>query len=226
MGGYPGGQQQFEADVRQFIATTFLQYPVITSPSYPLPEDYEKRFNFYYFWDGKTYGDAFNGCAGTIPETYWDEVTFSDLTIILYPSVSGRYAGPPSPPIGCTNPNGLGRVYLKISANMPFLAMHEIGHGLYGLIDTYCGDTYYAQNDPDPNVWSSLGNCKDYAIANSWNPDVCRQISSGEPSVCTKEFWRWDPDPDIMHDGYDGTFGNASTKRILYVLTRVSPDQS
>ena len=236
MGGYPGGQQQFEFDARQFIANTFLEYPSVTSPSYPLPTDYEKRFNFYYFWDNSTYGDAFNGCAGSIPQTYWNKVTFSDLTILMYPSYSGVYIGSPGQqPIGCTNPNGLGRVYLKIPANTPWLAMHEIGHGLYGLMDTYCSDsTYYRENDPNPNIWSSLQKCREDAIANSWDPDSCRQISSNEsveiagenPSAsttCTQRFWRWDPDPDIMHDGYDGTFGNASTKRIVTILDRISP---
>jgi len=222
LGGYPGGQQQFEADVHRFINTTFFTYPAITSPSYPLPGDYKARFNFYYFWDGTTYGDAFDGCAGTIPPKYWNEVTYSDLTILLYPTYYGTYTGPPDQPVGCTNPNGLGRVYLKISADMPSLAMHEIGHGLYGLMDTYCGDTYYAQNDPDPNLWSSRENCQEYARNNSWDPDACRQVSSGVSGGCTKEFWRWDPDPDIMYYGYEGTFGNASTKRILYTLGRVS----
>ncbi|ABS55482.1 hypothetical protein Mboo_0964 [Methanoregula boonei 6A8] len=221
--GYPGGETQFASDVRTFINQTFLAYPAITSPSYPLPRDYRQRFDFYYFWDGTTYADAFDSCAGTIPQDYWDNVTFSDLTIILYPSYQGVYSGPPGQPVGCTNPNGLGRVYLKISADMPSLAMHEIGHGLYGLMDTYCGDTYYAQNDPDPNLWSSKDGCREYAGGNGWDPDACRQVSSGVPGGCTKEFWRWDPDPDIMYYGYAGTFGNASTKRIVSTLMRVSP---
>jgi len=235
LGGYPGGRQEFESNVRQFIANTFLEYPSLISPWYPTPNDYEKRFNFYYFWDGTTYGDAFDGCAGSIPQVYWNEVTFSDLTIILYPSYNGLYQGlPGQQPIGCTNPNGLGRVYLKIPANMPVLGMHEIGHGLYGLMDTYCSDsTYYRENDPNPNIWSSLQSCREYAIANSWDPDSCRQISSNDSgeiagenpslSTCTQQFWRWDPDPDIMHDGYDGTFENASTKRIITILDRISP---
>lgn len=221
LGGYPGGQQQFEADVRRFINTTFLEYPAVASPSYPLPGDYEKKFNFYYFWDGRTFGDAFDGCAGTIPQTYWDEVTSGDLTILLYPSYLGTYTGRSSQPVGCTNPNGLGRIYLKVPADMPTLSMHEIGHGLYGLMDTYCGDTYYVQNDPDPNLWSSEESCQEYARENSWSPDACRRVTSGVLGNCTKAFWRWDPDPDIMYYGYEGTFGNASTKRILDTLGRL-----
>jgi len=223
LGGYPGGEAQFEADVRTFIANTFMKYPAVTSPAHPLPADYGKRFNFYYYWDGKTYADAFDGCAGTIPPAYWDAVTDSDLTIILYPSYSGLYLGSSGQPVGCTNPNGPGRVYLKIPADATFLGMHEIGHGLYGLMDTYCGDTYYAQNEPDPNVWSSLESCRKDALANNWDPAACRQISS---SGCTREFWHIDADPDIMHDGYDGSFGNASTKKIIYVLNTIIPKHS
>ncbi len=85
---------------------------------------------------------------------------------------------------------------------------------IFGLIDTYCGNTVYWQNDPDPNVWSSQENCVKDAINNSWDPSACRQIQQENPSICTKQFWRWDPDPDIMHEGYSGTFGKASTLRI------------
>lgn len=222
LGGYPGGQPQFEADVRRFIANTFNEYPNVTSAAYPLPAGYGKKFNFYYFWDNATYGDAFDGCAGSIPQHYWNQVTYSDLTIILYPTYYGHYLGPPSQPIGCTKLNGAGMVYLKVPADSTSLGMLEIGHGLYDLVDTFCGDTYYAQFDPNPNVWTSLAACQQNALANSWNPAGCRQIASSSPSACSRNFWRYDPDPDIMHDGYDGSFGNASTKRIVYVLNRIS----
>jgi len=222
LGGYPGGQQQFESDVRRFIADTVWTYPAKVSPWYPLPRDYQERFNFYYFWDGRTYADAFDGCSGTIPKKYWQEVTFSDLSIILYPSYQGRYLGPPAPPAGCTNPNGLGGVYLKVAADTPKLGIHEIGHGLYGLLDTYCSNSlYYTENDPNPNVWNSMENCQAYARANSWNPDACTQISGGEPAPCTVRFWRWDPDPDIMDEWWAGTFGNASSKRILTIINHI-----
>ena len=99
--------------------------------------------------------------------------------------------------------------------------MHEIGHGLYGLMDTYCGNTYYNENDPNPNVWNSEEKCQAAAIANNWNPGNCRQVQD-TGNGCQKEFWRWDPDPDIMYEGYYGTFGNASTKRIVNILDRIS----
>ena len=221
LNGYPGGWQKFQDDVIRFINQTFGTYPSNLSSDYPLSGNYMNKFNFYYFWDGETYIDAFNGCSGKIPDSYWQKVTFSDLTIILYPQYYGMYIGPPGAPEGCTNPNGLGRVYLKIAADEQYLAMHEIGHGLYGLMDTYCGNTYYNENDPNPNVWNSEEKCQAAAIANNWNPGNCRQVQD-TGNGCQKEFWRWDPDPDIMYEGYYGTFGNASTKRIVNILDRIS----
>ncbi|MDD1702921.1 MAG: M64 family metallopeptidase [Methanoregula sp.] len=216
---YPGGKQKFEADAREFINQTFDTYPSIMTRDSVVSGNYVQKFNFYYFWDGESFGDAFNGCAGKIPDSFWQEVTYSDLTILLYPGYYGMYLGPPSQPMGCTNPNGLGNVYLKIPADQPYLAMHEIGHGLYGLVDTYCGNTYYLQNNPNPNVWSLPETCRRDAASQGWDPDNCRQIALGG-GACIKDFWHWDPDPDIMKEGYYGRFGNASTMHILSVLNR------
>jgi len=217
--GYPGGREQFEADVSRFINRTFKAYPGLLAASTSGTGDYLDKFNFYYFWDNKTFGDAFDGCAGTIPEHYWQEDTYSDLTILLYPTYYGKYrADKGSQPIGCTNENGLGNVYLKVAADQYYLGMHEMGHGLYGLMDTYCGDTSYSENNPDANIWSSEDRCRTWATGQSRNPDYCRQITSGSAAGCLKNFWRWDPDPDIMNAGYYGRFGNASTTRILSIM--------
>jgi hypothetical protein len=219
-GGYPGGEEQFAADVTRFVNRTFLASPKIMSENASAMENYPEKFNFYYFWDGRTFGDAFDGCAGTIPEQYWDEVTYSDLTILLYPKYYGRYLNPASQPIGCTNANGLGNMYLKIAADQYSLAIHETGHGLYGLMDTYCGNTYYRENDPNPNIWNSEAKCREDAVQRSRDPDGCRRISDDTAGSCQKNFWRWDPDPDIMNEAYYGNFGSASTDRIQGILAR------
>lgn len=219
--GYPGGRQQFERDVNRVINMTFFKLDSFTSPDYPLPQNYQDKFNFYYFWDGKTYADAFDGCSGKIPELYWQKAPFADITVILYPRYYGTYSGSPCQPRGCTNPNGLGRVYLKVAANDQYLTLHEIGHALFGLVDTYCGNTYYIQNDPNPNVWKSEESCRSTAQKNNWNPEACQQISQATPVPCLKDFWRIDPSVDIMGEGYFGKFGNASTKRIINILDQV-----
>ncbi len=117
--------------------------------------------------------------------------------------------------------------WFKISANAGRLFYHENGHVMFGLIDTYCGDTYYVENDPDPNVWSSEGSCAASAKADQWDPSICHQISgmiSGSSSgTCIKQFWNWDPEPDIMGNGaYSGTFGNASTTRMRYIFDSIN----
>lgn len=219
--GYPGGRDQFAADVSLYINRTFKAYPGIMAANVSENGNYLDKFNFYYFWDNTTFGDAFDGCSGTIPEHYWEEVTYSDLTILLYPTYYGQYRGDAgSQPIGCTNTNGLGNVYLKVAADQYYLGMHETGHGLYGLMDTYCsGDTYYSENDPDANIWSSEDRCRAYAREQSRDPDKCRQIAS-TANGCTRNFWRWDPDPDIMNAGYYGAFGDASTDRIVNIMNK------
>jgi hypothetical protein len=215
--GYPGGREQFAADVSRFINRTFLASPSLMYENASAANTLPEKFNFYYFWDGQTFGDAFDGCAGTIPERYWEEVTFGDLTILLYPKYYGRYLDPASQPIGCTNTNGLGNVYLKIAADQYSLGIHETGHGLYSLMDTYCGNTYYRENDPNPNIWSSEEKCREDAVQRVRDPDGCRRISD-DSAGCRKDFWRWDPDPDIMNEAYYGKFGSASTDRIQGIL--------
>jgi hypothetical protein len=105
--------------------------------------------------------------------------------------------------------------------------LHESGHVVFGLIDTYCGPTYYQENKPSPNVWSSQEACIATAIQEHWNTSECRQITKPATSrtreACVKNFWKWDPDPDIMGSGaYTGRFGNASTLRIRYMLDTIN----
>ena len=219
---YPGDREIFEKDTIRVINNTFLKLDSLTSPSYILDQHYQNKFNFYYFWDGNTYADAFTGCAGTIPTSYWQEVPFADLTVVLYPKYYGTFSGMPCQPRGCTNSNGLGRVYHKVASDDHCLALHEIGHGLFGLMDTYCGNTYYAQNDPNPNVWRSEESCKATAQSNNWDPNICDQISGKSPELCLREFWRFDPSPEVMREGFFGGFGKASTKRIIYILDRAA----
>lgn len=214
---YVTNRSAFVSDVYGMVNESLFTLDAITDKTDPIPADYRDRFNIYYYYDPSQFADAFNGCAGTVPEKFWDTVPFADVVIILYPTYYGRDTGPPDEPNGCVNP-GTGRTWMKTPADQKVLFLHETGHAIFGLIDTYCGNTLYWQNDPDPNVWSSQENCVKDAINNSRDPSACRQIQQEDPSICTKQFWRWDPDPDIMHEGYSGTFGKASTLRITSIL--------
>jgi hypothetical protein len=219
---YTSDEEKFRHDVLTTINNTYLSLDRITDKSNPLPVDYQNRFNFYYYYDPSAPADAFSGCAGTIPTQYWDEVSFSDITVILYPTYCGIYTGNACQPTGCFQSQGPGQNVMKAPADRAALFAHETGHAVFGLLDTYCGDTYYYENDPYPNVWSSEISCMADARAGNRDPAQCRQIEKRTLNTvsCSKNFWRWDPAPDIMEYGYSGKFGSSSTQRIEYVLAQ------
>ena len=219
---YTDNETLFRQDVTRIINDTFDNLGAVTDPALPLPSDYQSRLNFYYYFDPANPADAFSGCAGTVPDSYWDNVTFSDLTVVLYPLYDGLYTNVSYQPVGCYVNSGTGHKVMKVPANRETLAYHESGHGLYGLVDAYCGDTDYFENDPYPNIWSSQNGCISSAIADNRDPSGCRQVQSdpGDTDTCIKNFWRSDPDPDIMKTGEFGMFGAASTERIVYILNK------
>lgn len=219
---YVSDRSTFVTDVNHVVAASIFTLGQVTDKTDPIPSDYRDRFNIYYYYDSSEFADAFSGCAGTVPEKLWNSAPFADVVIILYPSYYSLDTGAPCEPIGCVNP-GTGRKWMKTPADQDVLFMHECGHALFGLVDTYCENTLYWQNDPNPNVWSSEENCREDAKKNSWDPQACRQIVQVNPNNCTRQFWRWDTDPDIMHDGYSGTFGKASTRRITYTFDTLDP---
>jgi hypothetical protein len=224
---YTGDQPRFIMDVNNKIDNVFLKLDTLTSGSVGLPQDFRERFNFYYYWDNENFADAFDGCAGTLPHEFWNDAPYTDVAIILYPSYEGFYSGSPCEPIGCANGLGPGSgSWLKAPAGSPMIFLHESGHVVFGLIDTYCGDTYYVENSPFPNVWNSEYSCKKNAEQERWDTTSCRQIfkpaSSRSKDPCTKDYWRADSDPDIMGSGaYSGRFGNASTSRIRHIFNTI-----
>jgi hypothetical protein len=227
-GTYTGDQQRFVTDVNSKVDNIFLKLDTLTSGSVGLPKDFRERFNFYYYWDPGSFADAFDGCAGTLPNEFWNDAPFTDVAIILYPTYEGFYSGSPCEPNGCANGLGPGSgSWLKAPADSPMIFLHESGHAVFGLIDTYCGDTYYVENSPFPNVWSSEYSCKKNADLERWDTISCRQIfkpaTSRSKDPCAKDFWRADPDPDIMGSGaYSGRFGNASTSHIRYIFDTIN----
>jgi hypothetical protein len=103
---------------------------------------------------------------------------------------------------------------MKTPSDKIAIQLHEIGHAMFGLVDTYDGKTYYYQSEKYPNVWSSEFSCRAYASETGKNPDKCREIGSNG-------WWKWDDAPDIMAYHYKGKFGEMATKRINYVLEKV-----
>ncbi|PKG33109.1 MAG: hypothetical protein CW742_04690 [Methanoregula sp.] len=220
---YINNETRFREDVMKVIKSTYLDLDKVTSSTKPLPADYRDRFNFYYYYDTSAPADAFEGCAGTIPANYWNEVTFADITVILYPKYYGAYSDAACQPTGCSQDYGPGRNLMKAPSDQLTLIQHETGHAMYDLVDTYCGNTYYYQNDPHANVWSSRENCESDARSHGRDPAQCRQIQQAatvSSASCSQPYWRWDPMPDIMASGYRGKFGEAATQRINYVLSK------
>ncbi len=218
---YMTNETRFKDDVMKVISSTYLNLDQVTSRSNSIPDDYREQFNFYYYYDPSAPADAFSGCAGSVPESYWNDVTFSDVTVILYPTYYGIYADSSCQPTGCFQNFGPGRSVMKAPADQVMLFRHETGHAVFELIDTYCGETYYYQNDPYPNVWTSLESCRADAQSNNRDPQQCRQIEKkSSSSSCIKSYYQWDPMPDIMANGYSGRFGDASSRRISYVLSQ------
>ncbi|MGB8309161.1 MAG: PEGA domain-containing protein [Methanoregula sp.] len=226
---YTSNRTAFESDVNNLIANYF-RLDTITSPTVGLPADYRDRFNFYYYWDDHHFADAFEGCAGTLPDHFWEDAPFADAAIIVYPKYIGRYAGPPSQPDGCGMGLGLGtHSWAKVPGNSDTIFLHESGHAIWGLVDTFCGVTdYYTVVNPDPNIWRSEAACNVSATSNHWNSSVCSQITGAAPTpgvaACSEPYWRYDPEPDLMGLGANsesGVFGDASTTRIRYILDNI-----
>ncbi|MHB8164672.1 MAG: PEGA domain-containing protein [Methanoregula sp.] len=225
---YTSNEENFRNDVNKLIQNNFLTLDAKISKTVGLPENFQDRFNFYYYSDPGDFADAFNGCAGSLPEDFWEDAPFTDVAIIIYPKYEGTYQGPPCEPNGCANGMGPGvKTWFKIPADSGSLFIHEAGHAVFGLIDTYCGETYYTQNNPDPNVWSSLSGCILASENDRWESTTCRQIAQpakkGSAESCQKDFWRYDPEPDIMATpSFWGKFGNASTLHIRYILENIN----
>jgi hypothetical protein len=221
---YVTNETRFREDVRNVINNTYLNLDQFTSPSDPLPDNYQNYFNFYYYYDSSSPADAFSGCSGSVPEGYWDNVTFSDVTVILYPAYYGRFTTMACQPTGCTQIFGPGRSQMKAPADQEPIVRLETGHAVFGLDDTFCGSTYYWQNEPYPNVWSSLESCQSDAQSHDRDPAQCRRIMSDDSiPICIRNFWHWDPMPDVMAGADNGTFGSAATQRINYILSQAGP---
>jgi hypothetical protein len=214
----------FRAVVLDNIQNGFFQLDHYSTS--PVPADFRDRFNFYYYWDPASPADAHTPCGGTLPAGFATSVPFRDAAIILYPKVvtsAGFAIG------GCSAGSGT-PAQISAPGFWPPTLLHESGHGIFGLVDTYCSrpgiDTSYWQSDPYSNVWTSESNCKQAPASQygTLNPANCRRIEADDPATpanpdCSIDFWRHDPDPDDMRDcDFSSRFGTASVRRIDYVF--------
>ncbi len=124
---YVTDRSAFVSDVNGMVNESLFTLDSVTDKTDPIPADYRDRFNIYYYYDPSQFADAFNGCAGTVPEKFWKTVPFADVVIILYPTYYSPDTGAPCEPNGCVNP-GTGRTWMKTPADQKVLFLHESGH--------------------------------------------------------------------------------------------------
>lgn len=158
----------------------------------PIPSDYKDKFNFYRYTGGTGSGTA---CGAKVPSKFWSNASFTDSAGILSATGMG----------GCADALGTPSRWIATAGEHDDM-LHESMHSIFGLVDEYCGNTLYTQNDPDSNIWSSLATCQSEAASEGWTLGTCRRIEEdtdpGKPGMeCQKNFWRYDPDTpddDIM----------------------------
>lgn len=205
---YQTNMTKFIIDAKKSVSKAFFRLQNVSSG--PIPSNFRDRYNFYYYLGG--FGNASKTCAGTLPSNFATYASFADTGEIFYNADGGG---------GCANSLGPPS-HLKTPGRHVGQTLHESGHAIYGLVDEYCGDTYYTQMSPVTNVWSSLTNCQSYATSVGWNSSKCRQIVD---LGCSKSFWKIDPNRDMMEWGGLPTmqpgdlFYASCVNRINYVLS-------
>lgn len=204
---YKGAMKTFDDDVINLINDRFFTLDKATAGS--VPSNYKDRFNFYIYTGGYGYRtDIWN-----LPANIWTDAPGTDVAAILKNGnccVGETSAfGPPS--------------WLHTPARNGAVTIHEFGHGIWGLVDEYCGDTNY---DCTPcanptNVYSTLTDCQNDAAHQGWVYGDSTQIlydNISTPGIdCQKNLWRYDNTSCLMGDGWD-YFGEACSRRISWVF--------
>ncbi len=210
---YKNKLDKFKSDVINAIRNGYFkmgEWSVV-----PLPPDYKDKFNFYIYTGG--YGSEKTLCNIVLPKNFWKDAPFADSAGVVADKVFGGCAAGLGPPT-------------RWAARITDLetVVHESLHAIFGLVDEYCGETRYKQNDPYPNVWNSLKNCQRDAAREKWKLGKCRQIRYDDPRKpgveCEKKYWRYDPDSpklDIMGGrriGAKYAIYEADARRVNYVF--------
>lgn len=218
---YTASEATFKAVAQNAIVSGYWKLDALSTN--PVPADFRDRFNFYYYWRSGQTADAWSTCAGDLPATFWTDAYFADVGGILYPPY---YAGGWTTLAGCADMLGPSKSHFKACGRFgsESIMMHETGHAVFAVVDTYCGDTHYEQNDPFTNVWSSETACINEIKSKGGDTSKCRQIVYDDPATsanpdCSKNFWRWDPDPDMMREPDNGgLFGQKGVAKINYIF--------
>lgn len=151
-----------------------------------------------------------SACNSIIMPEDWDQFSFADVGIVIWTKPI------PAPGGGrdCA-PGGLGA--FSANANMPPILVHEAGHMPFGLADEYDGDGGYWQSDQNPNVFSSLEDCRRQAPTGQ-NCRTIVQTANLPPGVSSRDWYTSDPPVnDVMVDD-TRTFNRLDVNRVKGVL--------
>ena len=207
----------FVADAKRVIKKGY--YTLDQRVTSPIPADYRNKFNFYY-WNTVDDHAASGMCDWPAPTGYETQATFADNMGLLYYTSAGLG--------GCAN--GLGNARFRtpgrVSSGFSVAekeiigqALHESGHAIFGLSDTYCGRTGYRNNPPHANAWTSLANCQTDISGRGWDMTPCRAMGGPSDADC-RSWFRYDldvPDDEMMEWGFE-LFGPAGTRRINWTF--------
>jgi hypothetical protein len=196
----------FIAHLKSGIKNQFFRYGNMTMT--PIPSDYKDKYNFYYYNSiSPLRANVSNQCDVPVPGTVWESAPYADAVVLLteFPVGGGCSSAPPHSIFRAPGREGQ-------------ILRHEAGHGVFNLVDTYCGNTAYGQISVYPNVWNSSANCRAATAAAGWNVSQCRQIRSAD-GLCTKDFFRFDlPDNEMMSQNTE-IIGQSASRRMNYVFS-------
>lgn len=192
----------FAEDVGRVVNSSFMSLGKYVDNATILSDDYRDAFNI----------TIVNGSVNAFGKVQQVEGT-PDLVVVLYPHYIGTYSDAKLKPPGLdTKDDGRGYDTVRIPADddrMPMF-VHEIAHALFGLGDTYCGNTHYQTG---VNIWKSYEECFE-----ATNNPACVQIKS---DTCSKPFWKIQIADDLMQFTYEGArFDHLSSMNIQKTLSK------
>ena len=179
---YGGDMARFVSNVQDTIINGYYRNTAI--------EQNRTKFNFYYLNDDADI-TAYPACGFNPPlgscEAFQDATTFADSLPVVHTTNFRDWSGTACERrVFCSEPTSY-RTFV-----------HESGHSLFGLKDEYCCDSHYSQNDPNPNIWSSLSNCQSDAGAMGWNTGDCSNFCTAGSGNCGSGYWDIDPAHCVM----------------------------
>lgn len=178
---YNGNRAQFLADVQQVITRSYLRSdPFRTNIA---------RFNFYTYTEEAAVAEDFvfsppaSGCT-----VFDDATTFADSIAVLHRNDFRDWSSS-----GCSR-----RVFTSEPVSYRTF-VHESGHSVFGLADEYCCDGGYWEAGTNPNIFSSLSGCRNYADSNGLDRNNCTNFCPAGSQKCgSTGFWKIDPEVDVM----------------------------